>query len=74
MCVNPKYNIKRMLRLMPGKITQNKYLLCIELGITETTLDNWMNTEKGANFSIPSDPFLKLCEIFECTPTNLING
>ena len=74
MCVNPKYSIKAFLRRMPGKITQNRYLICIELDITETTLDNWMNTEKHAKFSIPSDPFLKLCKIFNCQPTELING
>jgi|GEM_PF-3817519 len=74
MCVNPKYNIKALLRKMPGQITRNKYLVCIELEITETTWDNWCNTERGAKFSIPSDAFLKLTTIFNCQTTDLING
>ncbi|RFZ84786.1 hypothetical protein DYU05_04040 [Mucilaginibacter terrenus] len=74
MCPTPKYSIRKFLYAMNGKITKNRYLICIELDITETTLDNWMNTPLGAKFSIPSDPFLKLCNIFNCQPSELING
>jgi hypothetical protein len=74
MCVNPKYSLKRLIAHLPGKITTNRYMICIELEITERTLDNWCNTEKGDKFSIPSDQFLALAKIFKCEPSQLING
>lgn len=74
MCVNPKYAIRRFLYSLPGEIMQNRYKVCIEVGITEKTLDNWMNCEKQAKFSIPSDALFKLADIFKCEIKELING
>jgi hypothetical protein len=74
MCVNPKYNIRRRLLEIPGKLLNNKYKLSIELDISERTLDKWMGTEKGKKFSIPSDGLFKLATFFECTERELLNG
>lgn len=68
----PKYRIRRMLLQKPGSLTQNKYQLCIALGINVKTLDNWMRTQQGDKFSIPSDAFYSLAEYFKCNPLDLL--
>jgi hypothetical protein len=74
MCANPKYTIRRLLRELPGGIMTNRYKLCIEVGIGDRSLDNWMNYPATGEWSIPSDKLFKLKKFFNCELSDLINA
>lgn len=67
--MNLKYSIRTLLLHLPGKnsFTQNKYLLCAALDISERTLDRWINTKREERFSIPSDHLFLIADFFKCT-------
>lgn len=70
----PKYTIEEKLKAMQGKYTDNQYKLCIAVGITVKTLENWLKHEKGSSNSIKSDYLFLLCDFFNCQPHDLLNS
>jgi DNA-binding Xre family transcriptional regulator len=73
MCVNPKYNIRKRLLKLPGDFLENRYKLCIAVGISDKTLTRWMALLKTDNYSIAMDKFYLMSHFFDCNPTDLIN-
>jgi DNA-binding Xre family transcriptional regulator len=73
MCINPKYNIRRRLLEMEGRLLINKYQLCIFADVGERTLDKYTEVNMGDAYSIPSDKLFKIADFFDCQPAELLN-
>nr|WP_276898464.1 helix-turn-helix transcriptional regulator [Pedobacter kyonggii] len=68
---NLKYTIKSRIGKMPGTPRSNSYKICAELGISFSTLNNWMNLVIGDKFSIPVEDFYRIANQLGCTPDEL---
>ncbi|GEM_PF-2962803 len=68
-----KYSIMRKLKEMPGTYRDNCYSLCLHIGISVRTLDNWMKYTIDSKSSIPLETAYKIANFFKCTPDELMN-
>jgi len=71
---NLKYTIKSRINKMPGTPRSNSYKICAELGISFSTLNNWMNLVIGDKFSIPVEDFYRIANQLKCTPDELFTS
>lgn len=71
---NLKYTIKSRIGKMPGAPRSNAYKICAELGISFSTLNNWMNLVIGDKFSIPVEDFYRIAKQLNCTPDELFTS
>lgn len=69
-----KYTIKKRINNMDGHPRSNAYKICIAIGVSIQTLNNWMNVLKDAKFSIPTDEFYKIAEQLKCNPDELFTS
>ena len=72
--VSCKYRLAELIKKQQtGMFRDNCYLICIHLGISTKTLENWMKIKKDERSSIPSDSLFGLAEYFSVNPSDLLN-